>query len=298
MIHFDQMSTETRNKNTMNLDQMTSLEIVTVMNQEDAQVPQAIQPVLPQIAQAVDWVVQSFQANGRLFYLGAGTSGRLGVLDASECPPTFGVSADMVIGLMAGGDAAFRKAVEGAEDSPALGKQDLIDHRLQAQDVVIGVAASGRTPYAMGALEYARDMGCHTIAIVCNQHSAMAAMAELAIEIVPGPEILTGSTRLKAGTAQKLVLNMISTASMVGMGKCYQNLMVDVVQSNEKLNARAEHIVTEATGVSAATARQKIDEAGGSVKVAITMILADCNREQAELRLAKHQGRIRQAIQA
>lgn len=291
------MTTETRNPRTMALDSMTELEIVTAMNAEDALVPQAVAKCLPKIAQAAAFAVESFRKGGRMFYLGAGTSGRLGVLDAAECPPTFGVPQGMVIGLIAGGDKAFTVAVEGAEDSPTLAREDLKAHHLTADDFVVGIAASGRTPYVLGGLDYARSLGCHTAAIACNPGSAVGKAAELAIEVDCGPEVLTGSTRLKSGTAQKLILNMISTASMVRIGKVYQNLMVDVVQTNEKLHARAENIVMEATGVSRTVARHSIEEAGGSVKTAITMILADCTAQQAEQRLRAANGFVRAAVQ-
>lgn len=272
-MDLSKMMTETRNPNTMDLDQMSALQIVTAMNREDRRVPEGIEPVLPQIAAVVDAVEAAFRKGGRLFYLGAGTSGRLGVLDASECPPTFGVDPGMVVGLIAGGDRALRFPIEGAEDSRELGRQDLMDHNLTADDVVVGIAASGRTPYVLGALEYARSLGCTTAAIACNKNSAVGQAADIAIEAQVGPEVLTGSTRLKAGTAQKMILNMISTGAMVRIGKAYHNLMVDVVQSNEKLQTRAENIVMEATGVERAEARATIDAADGKVKLAITMIL-------------------------
>ena len=256
------MMTETRNPDTMHLDEMSPLQIVTAMNREDRKVPLAIEAVLPQIA-AVEAVETAFRNGGRLFYLGAGTSGRLGVLDASECPPTFGVDHGMVVGLIAGGDRALRFPIEGAEDSRELGRQDLADHNLQSVDVVTGIAASGRTPYVLGALEYTRSLGCHTAAVACNRDSAVGRAADIAIEAVVGPEVLTGSTRLKAGTAQKMILNMITTGAMARIGKVYQNLMVDVVQSNKKLQTRAENIVMEATGVSWPEARAVIDAAGG-----------------------------------
>ena len=289
-------ATESRNQRTMNLDEMTPLEIVTVMNEEDKQVPLAIEKVLPQIAEAVSIIEHAFMEGGRLFYMGAGTSGRLGVLDASECPPTYGVDPGMVVGLIAGGEKAFIKAVEGAEDSHELGRQDLMEHGLNAKDVVVGIAASGRTPYVLGGLEYANEIHCKTIAISCNAGSAIGQAASLAIEAQPGPEVLTGSTRLKAGTVQKLILNMLSTASMVRIGKAYQNLMVDVVQSNEKLRTRAENIVMDATGVERALARQTIDAADGKVKTAITMILADCDAAAAIELLEKANGHVREAI--
>ena len=295
-LNLKNMSTETRNQNTMNLDIMSPLEVVTVMNQEDAKVPAAITPALPNIAQCVTWAIESIEAGGRIIYMGAGTSGRLGVLDAVECPPTFGVAPEVVVGLIAGGEKAFVKAVEGAEDSRELGRQDLIDIDLQKRDIVIGIAASGRTPYVLGGLAYAQEVGCHTVGISCNPGSAVGAAAELAIEVVPGPECLTGSTRLKSGTCQKLILNMISTATMVGCGKAYQNLMVDVMQTNEKLVVRAQNIVMEATGCDRETAAEKIGIAGGNAKTAITMILADCGLEEAKERLARAKGHVREAI--
>ena len=272
---------------------MSELEIVTVMNEEDARVPLAIAKKLPQIAQAAHWAAEAFAQGGRLFYMGAGTSGRLGVLDAAECPPTFGVDPGMVVGLIAGGEKAFIKAVEGAEDDRALGQSDLEAHNLTAKDVVIGIAASGRTPYVLGGLAYARSIGCRTAAIACNPGSAVG---KAAIEVEVGPEVLTGSTRLKSGTAQKLILNMISTASMVRAGKAYQNLMVDVMQTNEKLHVRAENIVIDATGVERAEARRAIDAAGGSVKCAITMLLAGCDADEARRRLDEAKGHVRAAI--
>lgn len=292
------MTTETRNPHTMELDRMSELEIVTAMNQEDAKVPQAVSRCLPQIAQAAAFAVEAFRSGGRMFYLGAGTSGRLGVLDAAECPPTFGVPREMVVGLIAGGDQAFTTAIEGAEDSLTLAEEDLKAHDLSGRDFVVGIAASGRTPYVLGGLEYAKSLGCHTAAIACNAGSAVGRAAELAIEVDCGPEVLTGSTRLKSGTAQKLILNMISTASMVRMGKVYQNLMVDVVQTNEKLCVRAENIVMQATGVDRTEARRVIDEAGGSAKTAITMILAGCTAQQAAQRLEAAGGFVRAAIQS
>ena len=290
------MSTEARNSRTMDLDIMTPLEIVTVMNEEDARVPEAIKPQLNNIAQCVSWATQSIEAGSRLIYMGAGTSGRLGVLDAAECPPTFGVSPETVVGLIAGGDKAFIKAVEGAEDSAELGRQDVVNIGLTRQDLGVGIAASGRTPYVLGGLEYAKEMGCHTVGISCNPGSAVGGAAELAIEVVPGPECLTGSTRLKAGTAQKLILNMISTATMVRCGKAFQNLMVDVVPTNEKLRVRAENIVMEATGVAREQAKEALLQAGDKVKTAILMILVGCGREEAEEKLEKTNGHIREAM--
>ena len=296
MIDLSNLTTEKRNPNTMNLDTMTPLEFVTVMNKEDGKVIEAVKEVLPQIAKVITWTTEALENGGRIIYMGAGTSGRLGVLDAVECPPTFGVSPDVMVGLMAGGESAFVKAVEGAEDSETLGTEDLKKIGLTSKDVVIGIAASGRTPYVIHALRYARSLGVKTAIIACNKDSEMSKEADIAIEPVSGPEVLTGSTRLKAGTAQKLVLNMISTGSMVGVGKAYQNLMVDVMQSNEKLKTRAENIVMAATECERDDAREKIDLAGGSVKLAITMILLNTDATEAAKKLADAKGHIRHTI--
>ena len=297
MIDLSVLVTESRNKETMGLDQMTPLEIVTVMNREDGRAVEAIGEVLPQIAQAIAWCTDSLKQKGRIIYIGAGTSGRLGVLDAVECPPTFGVSPDVVVGLMAGGTPAFVKAVEGAEDSQTMGEEDLKEIHLSPADIVIGLAASGRTPYVIYGLRYAKKIGCRTVAVSCNRDSEIGKEADLAIEPVPGPEVLTGSTRLKAGTVQKMVLNMISTGSMVGIGKVYQNLMVDVVQTNMKLITRAENIVMTATGCTREEARDSLEEAEGSVKLAITMILLQCGAKSAKTRLNRAGGYVRNAIQ-
>ena len=295
-LNLKAMATESRNPNTMNLDTMSPLEVVTIMNQEDANVLKAIRLVLPQIARCAELAKQTIQSGGRIIYMGAGTSGRLGVLDAVECPPTFGVPYGTVIGLVASGAAAFDKPIEDAEDSPEEGKKDLRSIGLCSGDLLIGIAASGRTPYVLGGLEYAKALGCHTAAIVCNPDSPMASAAELAIEVFPGPECVTGSTRLKAGTCQKLILNMISTAAMVGCGKVYQNLMVDVEPSNAKLVVRARNIVMEATGCDRQTAEEALSQAGGHAKTAITMILASCSAQEAGARLARANGHVREAI--
>ena len=297
MIDLSVLVTESRNKETMGLDQMTPLEIVTVMNREDGKAVEAIGEVLPQIAQAIAWCTDSLKQKGRIIYIGAGTSGRLGVLDAVECPPTFGVSPDVVVGLMAGGTPAFVRAVEGAEDSQTMGEEDLKEIHLSPADIVIGLAASGRTPYVIYGLRYAKKIGCRTVAVSCNRDSEIGKEADLAIEPVPGPEVLTGSTRLKAGTVQKMVLNMISTGSMVGIGKVYQNLMVDVVQTDMKLITRAENIVMTATGCTREEARDSLEEAEGSVKLAITMILLQCGAKSAKTRLNRAGGYVRNAIQ-
>ncbi len=287
---------ETRNPATAGLDQMSTLEMVTCFNDEDSKVPLAIKAVLPEIAQAVELAAKSFSQNGRLIYLGAGTSGRLGVLDASECPPTFGVPHGMVIGLIAGGPGALLKAVEGAEDDADLGAEDLKNLKITAADTVVGLAASGRTPYVIGALRYARSLGCATVAISCNPDSPIAHEAQIAISPVVGPEALTGSTRLKSGTAQKLVLNMISTGAMVKIGKVYQNLMVDVKATNVKLVDRACRIVIEATGSDRAEAEAALQQTAFEVKPAILMILAQISAAQAIERLNQHQGFLRAAL--
>lgn len=280
----------------MNLDQMSTLEFVETMNREDGKVIEAVHEVLPQVAEVIGWTTEALSRGGRIIYMGAGTSGRLGVLDAVECPPTFGVSPDVVVGLIAGGERAFVKAVEGAEDSTTLGTEDLKNLGLNDKDVVIGIAASGRTPYVIHALRYARSIGVKTAIIACNRNSEMSKEADVAIEPVTGPEVLTGSTRLKAGTAQKLILNMISTGSMVGVGKVYENLMVDVMQSNLKLKTRAENIVMAATECDRETARKTIDEAKGSVKLAITSILLNTSVEEAKNELEKANGHIRRTL--
>lgn len=281
----------------MNLDIMSSFEIVKAMNDEDRNVPSAIEKALDRIASAVDEIVKTFKNGGRLFYIGAGTSGRLGVLDASECPPTFGVNHDMVIGIIAGGDSALRNPIEGAEDSFELCQKDLENYQFSKNDILCGIAASGRTPYVIGGLRYARSIGAKTIAVACNIGSEIGREADIAIEVTPGPEILTGSTRLKAGTCQKLILNMLTTASMVRMGKAYQNLMVDVVQSNEKLVSRARKIVMEATGCDMNTAVSTLEKAGGSCKLAIVMILTDSSEEEAAKLLEKAQGHVRDTLE-
>lgn len=288
--------TEQRNPNSMHVDSLSALEIVQLMNKEDKQVPLAIEKCLPQIAQAVECIVAAFQQGGRLVYIGAGTSGRLGVLDASECPPTFGVSPEMVKGIIAGGERALRHPIEGAEDSKTHAVVDLQTIQFSSKDVLVGIAASGRTPYVIGALEYAKSLGSVTVSIASNPNSAMANIVDIAIDTVVGPEVLTGSSRLKSGTAQKLVLNMLTTASMILMGKCYQNLMVDVQASNEKLKARAIRIVMQATDCDKALAEETLKQAEQNAKLAIMMILSGLDRSQAEALLEKHQGKLQLAL--
>ncbi len=289
---------ETRNPQTMDLDALSTLEMVTRFNEQDALVAQAVNATLPAVAQAVDAAADALLAGGRIIYMGAGTSGRLGVLDAAECPPTFGVPPDLVVGLIAGGPGALLKAVEGAEDNPQLGVDDLKALELQAHDVVVGLAASGRTPYVIGGLEYARSCGCCTVAVSCNPNSPVAQAADIAISPVVGPEALTGSTRLKSGTAQKLVLNMISTGAMVKFGKVYQNLMVDMKATNVKLVDRACRMVMEATGAAREDAQAVLEQTGYEVKPAILMVLTGLDAAQAQARLAAHRGYLRAALQA
>lgn len=292
------LGTEMRNPGTMNLDEMTPAEIISTMNREDARVVDAVAEALPQVARIVEFATQSLRAGGRIVYIGAGTSGRLGVLDAVECPPTFGVTDQDVIGLIAGGEGAFVKAKEGAEDDEEQGGRDLEAIGLTARDTVIGLTASGRTPYVLGALRRAREAGCRTAAVSCNRGARASLLADAAVEVDAGPEVLSGSTRLKAGTAQKMILNMISTASMVGVGKVYQNLMVDVRQTNQKLVCRAEHIVMQSTGCTREEAAQALREAGGEAKPAVVKLLLDTDVETANRLLERAEGSVRRAVAA
>ncbi|EPN4985745.1 N-acetylmuramic acid 6-phosphate etherase [Vibrio alginolyticus] len=287
---------EGRNPDTMDIDLLPSLDIVQRINQQDKLVPLAVEKVLPEIAEAVDKITEAFKVGGRLFYIGAGTSGRLGVLDASECPPTFGTDPEMVVGIIAGGKEAMFRAKEGAEDDPTLGEQDLKENTLTQRDVVVGIAASGRTPYVIGGLEYANELGATTVALSCNPDSPIADIADIAISPVVGPEALTGSTRLKSGTAQKLVLNMLTTASMIRLGKSYQNLMVDVKATNEKLVARAARIVMQATDCTNQEAKTALKETDYDAKLAILMILTGLDRESATEQLNAKQGYLRKVV--
>lgn len=293
-----QMMTEQRNSRSLNIDCMTAIDIVQLINQEDLLVAKAVEKCLPHIAEAVEKIEYAFTNGGRLVYIGAGTSGRLGVLDASECPPTYGVPPEMVVGIIAGGERALRHPVEGAEDNYEQGKADLQAVDFCEKDVLVGIAASGRTPYVIGALEYANSLGAITVSIASNAGCAMSQIADIAIETVVGAEILTGSSRMKSGTAQKLVLNMLTTASMIRIGKCYQNLMVDVQASNEKLKARAVKIVMEATDCTKEMAETTLLQAGNHAKLAILMILSNVDKSQAEKMLAENQGKLRQALQS
>ncbi|MBF6064026.1 N-acetylmuramic acid 6-phosphate etherase [Nocardia terpenica] len=289
-------TTETPNPRSTTLDTMPVEELLRIMNAEDALVAPAVAPTVPDIARAVELIVAARARGGRLIYVGAGTSGRLGVLDAAECPPTFGTDPSEVVGLIAGGAQALTHSVEGAEDDPDRAAIDLAAVGLIAADVVVALAASGRTPYAIGALRYARSIGAGTVAVSCNRDAELTACADIGIEIDTGPEILTGSTRLKAGTAQKLVCNMLSTAVMVRSGKVYGNLMVDMVPSNSKLVDRARRIVAQATGVDCATAAALLDAADGHPKTAIVMHLVGVDATQARHLLAGAGGFVRRAV--
>ncbi len=295
-INLKKIATEKRNVNSMNLDQMNALEIIKVINSEDQKVASAIEQSLPAIEQVVQVADQTIKNNGRIIYIGAGTSGRLGVLDAVECPPTYGVDYNTVLGLMAGGEAAFIKAQEGCEDSKELALIDLQEHNLSKNDFVIGIAASGRTPYVIGGLEYAKVIGAKTASIAITFDSEIAKYAEYPIEVEVGAEVVTGSTRMKAGTAQKMILNMITTGAMVLNGKVYQNLMVDVKQSNEKLKVRAQNIVMNATDCERETAQDALEMANGNAKLAIVMILLACEKEQAEILLKNNDGFITKVL--
>ncbi|MEU7089910.1 N-acetylmuramic acid 6-phosphate etherase [Streptomyces achromogenes] len=290
------LTTEAFRPELAGIDQLPTLEIARLMNGEDAGVPGAVAGQLPRIAAAVDAVAERMARGGRLVYAGAGTAGRLGVLDASECPPTFNTDPDQVVGLIAGGPAAMVTSVEGAEDSAELARRDLDALKITPDDSVVGVSASGRTPYAVGAVEHARALGALTVGLACNEHSALGAAAEHRIEVVVGPELITGSTRLKAGTAQKLVLNMLSTITMIRLGKTYGNLMVDVRASNAKLRARSHRIVALATGAGDAEIDRALTETGGEVKPAILALLAGVDGPTAARLLEESGGRLRAAL--
>ena len=291
----ENLTTEKRNPKTQNLDQMSTGEFLMVMNEEDGKVAAAVKETLPDVEKAVKIIVKNLKNGGRIIYMGAGTSGRLGVLDAVECSPTFGTTYE-VQGIIAGGEGAFVKAVEGAEDSKELAEKELKKLNIGKNDTIVGIAASGRTPYVIGGLEYARKAGADTVAVSCNKNAEISKYADVAIEVDCGPEVLTGSTRLKAGSAQKMILNMISTASMVGVGKVYGNLMVDVRATNEKLVERAKRIVMEATGASYEEAEKTLVLAKWHVKTAIVMILTGCEYEEAAQRLEKADGFVREAV--
>lgn len=295
-INLSSMLTEERNPASENIDQLSTLEIVRIINEEDKKVALAVENVLPNIAQAVDAISQAFLKGGRLIYCGAGTSGRLGILDASECPPTYGTKPEMVIGLIAGGHPAILKAVENAEDSVEHGVNDLKNISFNQHDVLVGIAASGRTPYVIAAMEYAKSFGATVVSISCNPSSKMVSLADIAITPIVGPEVVTGSSRMKAGTAQKLVLNMLTTGSMIKIGKVYSNLMVDVEATNAKLVERQKRIVMQATECSREDAEQALLLANNHCKTAIVMILTGMTAEQAKHTLDENRGFIRMAI--
>lgn len=297
VIMLENLTTEIRNKRTSNIDQLSVEEFLNIMNEEDQKVALAVREQIPMISNVVQLVVEAFQNGGRLIYTGAGTSGRIGLLDAVECPPTFGTNPSEVIGLIAGGERAFIKAVEGAEDSEELGKEDLLKIALTKNDIVVGIAASGRTPYVIGALKYANEIGAKTVAVACNKGSKIGEIASHKIEVDNGPEVLTGSTRLKAGTSQKLICNMISTASMIGIGKVYKNLMVDLQLTNIKLVDRAKRIIVEATGCDYETASNYLMKANNQTKVAIVMILTGMNYDDAINSLNKASGFISRVVE-
>ncbi|CAM3771351.1 N-acetylmuramic acid 6-phosphate etherase [Xenorhabdus thuongxuanensis] len=295
-IDLSNMITESRNPASTHIDQLSTLDMLRVINDEDKKVAIAVEKTLPQIASVVDKVAEAFRQGGRLIYSGAGTSGRLGILDASECPPTYGTKPEQVIGLIAGGHQAILKAVENAEDNRQLGTEDLKALHFNQRDVLVGIAASGRTPYVLGAMEYAKSVGATVACISCNPDSPMVQLADIAITAIVGPEVITGSSRMKAGTAQKLILNMITTGAMIRIGKVYGNLMIDVEATNAKLIERQKNIVMAATECSREMAEQALNACGGHCKTAIVMILSGVNSEEAKALLVEHQGFIRPAI--
>ena len=296
-MNFEELSTEQVNQQSLRLDDMTPLQAATLMNAIDSQASEAVKTALPQIARAVEIISSRLKAGGRLFYAGAGTSGRLGVLDASECPPTFGVEPGLVVGVIAGGDTALRFPIEGAEDSPDLGREDMQKCGLCEKDVLVAISSSGYAPYCVGALDYAREQGAYGVALTCNMNSVISRHADLAIELPTGPEILSGSTRLKAGTATKMALNMLSTLSMVQLGKVYKNLMVDMKPSNTKLNDRAVRIVKYALDLDdRADAEAFLQKAQGNAKAAIVMALSRADYATAVKALEGQNGFVRRAV--
>lgn len=296
-INLNGLTTENRNINTMDIDKVPIVEMLEKINNEDKIVPLAVEKEIPQIAKLVEGAVERMKKGGRIIYIGAGTSGRLGVLDASECPPTYGVSPELVQGVMAGGEEAMFRAREGAEDSEELAIEDLKDRNLNENDIVVGIAASGRTPYVIGGLRFARENGALTASISCNKNSPISKEAEIEIAPVVGAEVVTGSTRMKSGTAQKLVLNMISTGVMIKLGKVYENLMVDVKATNEKLVERSKKIVMEATGASREEAESRLSETNFDVKLSIFIILSGLNKNEAKEILENNNGYIAKALQ-
>jgi N-acetylmuramic acid 6-phosphate etherase len=288
--------TEQSNPNTRDIDRRSTIEIVTLINHEDRTVAEAVSRVLDRVAAAVDIIVERLGAGGRLFYVGTGTSGRLGVLDASECPPTFGVPPDIVRGIIAGGYRALHSAVEAAEDDPDQAVRDLKQAGVSASDAVVGISASGNTPYTTGAVEYAAQTGAAAIAVTCNPDSRMASVAGVCIAPVVGPEVIAGSSRMKAGTAQKMVLNMLSTTTMIRLGLVYSNLMSNLKASNEKLRLRACAILAEETGISPDQAAHAFEAAGSDLRLALLMVRANLSRAEAEQLLESHRGSVRRAL--
>ncbi|HGZ4980356.1 TPA: N-acetylmuramic acid 6-phosphate etherase [Enterococcus faecalis] len=295
-MNLEGLTTEARNEATKKIDQVSTLEMVTLINQEDQKVAQAIEKVLPQIAAAIDAAAERFKKGGRLIYCGAGTSGRLGALDAIELTPTYSVSPERAFGILAGGEKAMYQAIEGAEDSKELAIENLTQHQLTARDVVIAIAASGRTPYAVSAIEYGKKVGALTISVTCNNQSPMNQLAEIGIAPIVGPEVITGSTRMKAGSAQKMVLNMFSTGIMVKVGNIYQNLMVNVQPTNEKLMQRATNIIKEAAEIEESQAKEYLEAAQLEVAPAIVMAKAHVDFQKAKQLLAEHDGRISEVL--
>lgn len=291
-MSLDKLTTEQRNKNTTHIDTMSTLEMVKTINSEDEKIAQAVGTQDEKIAQAIDIGAKRYHDGGRLIYIGAGTSGRLGVLDAVELVPTCGIKPERAIGLIAGGKSAMYLAVEGAEDDPNLAENDLKKINLSEKDIVLGIAASGRTPYVIGGLDYAKKVGAATVAVACVKNSLIGQHAEVAIEAVTGPEVVTGSTRMKAGTAQKMILNMISTGIMIRQGKVYENVMIDVLPTNEKLVERAKRIISTVTGISKEQASRVLKEADKDVGLAIVMAKTKMNKEQAETLLAENHGNV------
>lgn len=291
------LATEQVNEQTDGIDTLSALGIVTLMNEQDASVISAVRKALPQIAQAMDGIVQHLLQGGRLFYIGAGTSGRLGVLDASECPPTFSVPDDLVIGIIAGGDTALRKSSESIEDSLVDGMNDLKAYNVSEKDVVVAISASGYAPYCSGALQYANVVGALTIALSCNLNAPFSSLADVAIEAPTGPEVLSGSTRLKAGTATKMILNMLSTGTMILLGKTFHNLMVDVRATNTKLRERARRLTVSATGASSKAADEALSQADGNVKLAIIMLLRNLSAQSAQEALTVQNGYVRRVLE-
>ena len=296
MIDLTKLTTEQQNPRTKTIDEVSALEIVKLINAEDQTVPKAVKKILPDISRAIIVIANRLSHGGRLFYIGSGTSGRLGILDAAECPPTYSTPPELVQGIIAGGTPAIFRAQEGAEDSESAGAEDLKKQKLTNLDVVVGLSASGRTPYVIGALKFAQQTGAYAIAVTCTENPEAATVANLSLTAVTGPEVVTGSTRMKAGTAQKLILNMLSTGSMILMGKVYGNLMVDLQCTNNKLKALARRIVMEATGCDGETADNLLEQSHGVVKPAILMHLSGIDYETAMQKLKDHKGRLKQAL--